>query len=348
MAYDRLDGRAASFLRRESPRSPLHVGSLALFEAQPFVDGPFVDGRGRFRLDDAREHVAGRLHRSPVMRRRVQPVPFGQGRPVWVEDGGFDLAYHVRLTALPRPGGEEQLLALMARIQAIPLDRRRPLWELWFVDGVDGDRVAVIQKTHLALGEGLGPRGSLEAILDEGPPVQPLGAPPLGVPPLGVPQWTAHKAPNNVVLLAHSLAERAKRPPEMARVARAALRGPRRAVAAVGRSRASLEIGSRLHYEIARAGDASADDVRGAVHSVCASAAVTFETLPGPRYLLGARLLEAFSSAPPVGKAPAVAVLAYAGRLGIGLTSDRAASVDLGGLADALERALDEPGAAAG
>ena len=172
VAYERLSAQAASSLHREARRSPLHVGSLSLFEA-----APFLDQHGRFRLDDARGHVAARLHRWPALRHRVQPVPLGQGRPVWVDDDRFDLTYQVRLTALPRPGREEQLHALMARFQAMPLDRRRPLWELWFVDGVEGDRVAVLQKTHLALAHERGAIGALEAVLDEEPRSQPLDAP---------------------------------------------------------------------------------------------------------------------------------------------------------------------------
>ena len=198
----------------------------------------FLDEHGRFRLDDARGHVAEHLHRWPALRRRVQPVPFGQGRPVWVDDAGFDLAYHVRLAALPRPGREEQLHALMARLQALPLDRRRPLWELWFVDGVQGDRVAVVQKTHLALAHELGAVGALGAVLDAEP----------RVPPLEVPAWTVRKAPNNAALL------RAPSPRRSGDggARRATLRGPRRRACGRTRSRATVEIGSHLRYEIVR------------------------------------------------------------------------------------------------
>ena len=334
MAYDRLSARATSFLHRESQHSPLHVGSLALLEA-----APFLDERGRFRLDDVRGHVAERLHRWPALRLRVQPVPFGQGRPVWVDDDRFDLTYHVRLAALPRPGREEQLHALMARIQALRLDRRRPLWELWFVDGVEGDRVAMVQKTHLALAHERGAVGALEAVLDgEAHDV-----------PLVVPGWTEHKAPKNAALLARTLAERATRPTEVARTARAALRGPRRALATVGRrSRPMVAVGSHPCYEIVRAVDASETDVRALVRSLDPSIAITFETLAGPRHLLGARLLEAFPSAPLAGATLAVAALTYDGRMGIGVTGDRAAIGDLRALAAGLEPGFNDLGAAAG
>ena len=334
MAYDRLSAGAASFLRRESRHSPLHVGSLALFEA-----APFLDAHGRFRLDDVRDHVAGHLHRWPALRRRVQPVPFGQGRPVWVDDDCFDLTYHVRLVALPRPGREEQLHALMARLQALPLDRRRPLWELWLVDGVEGDRVAMVQKTHLALAHERGAVGALEAFLDGETPA----------PAVDAPTWTGHKAPNNAALLARTLAERATRPTEMARSARAALRGPRRALATVGRrSRPIIDIGSQLRYEVVRAIDAPETEVRAGVQRLDPSVAVTFETLAGPRRLLGASLLEVFPSAPRDGAALAVAALSHDGRTGIGVTAHRAANGDLRALVDGLDRVFTDLGTAAG
>src|SRR5207247_7390580 len=119
-------------------------------------------------------------------------------------------------TALPRPGREEQLNALMARLQTLPLDRRRPLWELWFVDGVEGDHVAVLQKTHLALAHDRGAAGALEAVLDDEPCAQPLDAP----------QWTARRAPNNAALLAPTLAERATRPAAVQGVAPRGTGGP--------------------------------------------------------------------------------------------------------------------------
>jgi hypothetical protein len=204
---------------------------------------------------------------------------------------------------------------------------------------VEGDRVAVVQKTHLALAHEVGAAGMLEAVLDGEPRVQALD----------VPAWTGHKAANNAALLAHSLAARATRPTEMARTARAAMRGSRRAVAAVGRrSRASVGMRSNLRYEIVRADGASEADVNAVVRGLGPRIAITFETLPAPRYFLGARLLEAFPSAAPAGVAPAVSVLSYDGRLAIGITGDRATNGDLCAFADVLDRAFGEPGVAAG
>ena len=107
MAYERLSAQDSMFLHIEAPQQPQHVGSLGILDG-----GPFRDDDGRFRLDLARQVIAERLHLVPRFRRRIMTVPLDQGRPVWVDDEDFDLAYHVRLTALPRPGSEEQLLLL--------------------------------------------------------------------------------------------------------------------------------------------------------------------------------------------------------------------------------------------
>ena len=136
------------FLHIEKPQQPQHVGALGIMErAVPRRRGP-VPARRRPRGD----------RRATPPRPPVPPadheVPFDQGRPVWVDDEHFDLAYHVRLTALPTPGTEEQLLALFERIQSHLLDRRRPLWELWFVEGLEGGRVATSRRPTTAWSTG--------------------------------------------------------------------------------------------------------------------------------------------------------------------------------------------------
>lgn len=224
MSYERLSAQDAMFLHVEDDHQPMHVGSLALFEG-----GPFFDESGRFRLDDARALIASRLHLVPRFRKRLMTVPFDQGRPVWVDDDRFDLAYHVRLTALPRPGSEEQLKALMGRVQAQQLDRRRPLWELWFVEGVAGERVAIIQKTHHCLVDGISGVDVATVLLDLEP-----------TPPVIEPRaWDPEPPPSAAQLLVESMVERVTDPVEAARSVRAALRGPRQLAdraAAVGRA----------------------------------------------------------------------------------------------------------------
>ncbi len=215
MDYDRLTGLDASFLHLESEAQPMHVGSLATFEGPPFFDEA-----GRFRLEDAREIISSRLHLVPRFRKKLMSVPFGQGRPIWVDDHDFDLNYHVRLTALPKPGNEEQLKTLMGRLQSTVLDRRRPLWELWFVEGLEGDRVAIIQKTHHALVDGISGVDVATVLLDFEPNPERTPSPP----------WTPKRPPSPTQLLRDSIVERLTVPAEMLRSARAVVRGPRQAV----------------------------------------------------------------------------------------------------------------------
>jgi WS/DGAT/MGAT family acyltransferase len=151
-------------------------------------------------------------------------VPFGQGRPVWVDDEEFDISYHIRLTALPKPGDDEQLLELMGRLQSLPLDRDRPLWELWFVDGLQLDRVALIIKTHHALGDGIANVDLGMALLDLTPErsEMPSGA-----------QWQPEPAPSATQLLVESLREQLMRPFGVVQAGFRAAAAPRSAVDAV-------------------------------------------------------------------------------------------------------------------
>ena len=121
----------------------MHVASTIIFE------GPAPTH------EEFREHIASRLHLVPRFRQKLRFVPFGQGRPVWVDDPHLNLDYHVRQTALPAPGSEEQLRNLAARIFSQQLDRTKPLWELWLVEGLRDGRFAVIGKSHHALVDGI-------------------------------------------------------------------------------------------------------------------------------------------------------------------------------------------------
>ena len=135
---DRLTGLDASFLHMERAGAHMHVASTIIFE------GP-APSHVEFR-----DHIDSRLHLVPRFRQKLRFVPFGQGRPVWVDDPHLNLDYHVRHTALPAPGSEEQLRNLAARIFSQQLDRSKPLWELWLVEGLDGDRFAIVGKSHHA------------------------------------------------------------------------------------------------------------------------------------------------------------------------------------------------------
>ena len=140
---DRLSGLDTSFLHLESGPAHMHVASTTLFE------GPAPD------YEEFRDHIASRLHLVPRFRQKLRFVPFGQGRPVWVDDPNLNLDYHVRHTALPPPGSEEQLRTLAARIFSQRLDRSKPVWEIWLVDGLEGDRFALVGKTHHCLVDGV-------------------------------------------------------------------------------------------------------------------------------------------------------------------------------------------------
>jgi WS/DGAT/MGAT family acyltransferase len=249
--FDRLTAQDASFLHLETDHTPMHVGSVATFEGRPFFDES-----GRFRIEEARELIAGRLNLVPRFRKKLMEVPLQLGRPIWVDDPHFDLSYHVRLTALPQPGTEEQLKTLMNRIQAQILDRRRPLWELWFVEGLEGDRVAIIQKTHHALVDGISGVDVATVLLDFEPDVARTDAEP----------WIPASVPTPAELLAKTLAERATEPAEIARSVRAALRGPRQALGTLRETVGSLassasmaprapfnvKIGPHRRFEVAR------------------------------------------------------------------------------------------------
>lgn len=161
---DRLTPLDASFLYMEEAATPMHIGGLAIFAAP---DGP---------LDASRlaELVAARLDLVPRYRQRVQEVPGGIAAPVWIDDEGFDLGYHVRRTALPRPGNDAQLHELVARVLSRPLDRGRPLWEMYLVEGLADGRIALITKTHQALVDGVGAIEIGEVLFDDGPDVADL------------------------------------------------------------------------------------------------------------------------------------------------------------------------------
>ena len=227
--YERLTAADAVFLRIETPHEPQHVGSLSVLDGVPLRA---VDGRIRF--DELREHVARRTVRVPRLRQRIMEVPYGQGRPVWVDDEHFDIDYHVRLTALPRPGDERQLAALMGRLQSLPLDRSRPLWEMWFVDGLADDQVALIIKTHHALGDGIANVDLALALVDLEPDPPPDDT---------APDWTPRPTPGEAELLGDAIREQFERPGRCARALLGALRDPRPAIDAatnVGRTVANF------------------------------------------------------------------------------------------------------------
>ncbi|HWH32758.1 MAG TPA: wax ester/triacylglycerol synthase domain-containing protein, partial [Egibacteraceae bacterium] len=139
--HDRLSMLDASLLELESPTVPLHTGGL----------GVFAPG---LTFADVHETLSARLDEIPLARQVVQPVPLGTGRPVWVDDNHFDLSYHLRHSALPPPGDADALAEVVSRLFARPLDRSRPLWELYVIEGLEGGRTALFRKVHLVMVSG--------------------------------------------------------------------------------------------------------------------------------------------------------------------------------------------------
>ena len=156
---DRLTALDASFLAAEGPTTPLHVGGVAVLEPP----------EGGLDLVALRRRVEERIALVPRFRQRVRWVPGSLAPPIWVDDARFDLAYHVRRVALPAPGTTAQLGALVGRLISAHLDRARPLWELYLVEGLASGRVAVVAKSHPALVDGVGGVDLLHVLVDDGP-----------------------------------------------------------------------------------------------------------------------------------------------------------------------------------
>jgi WS/DGAT/MGAT family acyltransferase len=146
--YDRLSAQDNTFLLFETPKTHMHVSSTLVFDA-----GPLRMPDGGIDFQRIKRATEGYLHLIPRYRQKIHYIPL-ENHGVWVDDQRFNLDYHVRHTALPHPGSEAQLKKLSARIMAQPLDRARPLWEAWVVEGLEGDRFAMIMKIHHCMIDG--------------------------------------------------------------------------------------------------------------------------------------------------------------------------------------------------
>ncbi|HWP66281.1 MAG TPA: wax ester/triacylglycerol synthase family O-acyltransferase [Candidatus Limnocylindria bacterium] len=156
---ERLPGIDASFLYMETPAAHTHTIKVAVVE--PATDAPYS-------LERVRNDLAARLHLLPPFRRRLVEVPWGLHHPLWIEDPTFDLSHHVRETIAPAPGGPRELDAVVSAIASEPLDRRRPLWELWMVRGLVDDRLAAVAKIHHAVADGVAVAALLANVLQPG------------------------------------------------------------------------------------------------------------------------------------------------------------------------------------
>ncbi len=204
--FERLTALDSLFLELEDRTSHMHVGAVALFEGPP---PPYQD---LLALIDAR------LESVPRYRQRVQFVPFKQGRPVWVDESQFDLEYHLRRTALPAPGGEHELKKLSGRLLSQALDRDKPLWEMYLVEGLGsadgpesgGDRFAIVSKTHHCMLDGVAGVDLATVLMDTEPN---------SVPPVRPEPWAPRTPPSMPELFVSSMKDQLTHPVQLAREA---------------------------------------------------------------------------------------------------------------------------------
>jgi diacylglycerol O-acyltransferase / wax synthase len=222
--YERLSAQDASFIGLEDARCHMHVGGVMLFDAAPVRTAD-----GGIDIDRIRAAIEARLHLVPRFRQRLAYLPY-ERLPIWVDDDRFRLAYHVRHTALPKPGDDRMLKRLVGRIMSQQLDRTRPLWEMWLVEGLDHDRFALISKTHHCMIDGVSGADLISVIMEPLPNAEP-------VEPV---QWLPRPHPSDTRLLFDEARRRLAQPLDVARAALSAVRHPEQALAKVEESVAAL------------------------------------------------------------------------------------------------------------
>lgn len=203
----------ASFLHLETPRTHMHIGGVAIFEPSPL-------GTGRALYDGLATAIGPRLDLMPRYRQKLAFVPLSLDTPVWVDDPDFDMSNHLVRAALPKPGGDRELQDLIGRVFSRQLDRRRPLWEIYIVEGLQEGRWALLTKSHHAMVDGISNLELATILLDVEP--EP------GAQPFGVSRWEARESPTGMGLLINSLRERVTRPARVLSAARAVAGQPRR------------------------------------------------------------------------------------------------------------------------
>jgi diacylglycerol O-acyltransferase / wax synthase len=199
----RLTGLDASFLYLETPTSHMHVAGLAIYDPSTVEGG--------LSIDRIREVFGGRLHLAPPFRRRLVEVPLGLHHPLWIEDPDFDLGYHIRHIAVPAPGGQHELSELVSHLVALPLDRSRPLWEIWVIEGLEDGNIALLSKVHHAAIDGASGNELTVALLDLTPEVA-----------IHEPEepWSPDRIPTDAELLAYAASSLARQPFRVVKAAR--------------------------------------------------------------------------------------------------------------------------------
>jgi diacylglycerol O-acyltransferase / wax synthase len=211
--FERLGALDALFLELEDRTAHMHVGAVAVYEGTPPPYRDFL------------QLIEAKLSGVPRYRQRLMFVPFSQGRPVWVDESQFDLEFHVRHTALPAPGGKAELRKLAGRLLSQRLDRDRPLWEMWLVEGLEHGSFAVISKTHHCLLDGVSGIDLASVLMETEPVSEPPPAPPA---------WTPRPPPKLAELLVTSMKEQVANPLQFARELAASARKAASAAAAGG------------------------------------------------------------------------------------------------------------------
>src|SRR6476620_5334139 len=202
---DRLTAVDASFLTNESSTSHMHVGATLIFEGPP----P--------KYTDLVEHDRSRLPLVPRFRQKLVVPPLEAGRPLWADDVNFNLTYHIRHTALPEPGGEEQLKQLAGRVFSQQLDRSKPLWELWLVQNLERDRFAILTKTHHAMVDGISGVDIGTVLFDLEPVPDPAPV---------KDDWAPRPHPSSSELMTRAASDAASAPLKLAERAVEAVRNP--------------------------------------------------------------------------------------------------------------------------
>ena len=211
--YERLTQLDNSFLVYEGQGAPMHVAATQIYEAAP-LRGP----DGRIEIEKIQTYVLSRLHMIPRYRQRLAYTPL-QRHPVWVDDDRFNVRYHVRHSRLPRPGDERQLKRTVARIFSQQLDLHKPLWEMWVIEGLEGDRLAIVSKTHHCMIDGVSGT-DLMSVLMSPEPMEKIEPPPA---------WVPRPAPSSLELARGEAARAVNAPLGLARGALRLLRDQDRA-----------------------------------------------------------------------------------------------------------------------
>jgi WS/DGAT/MGAT family acyltransferase len=251
--FERLSALDASFLEIEDGVSHMHIGAVAIFEG-----GPLLASDGGIDIDQVRALMEAGIHRIPRYRQRLEWTPLLR-HPVWIDDARFNLAYHVRHTHLPKPGDDRQLRRLAGRLMSQELDRGKPLWEMWVVEGLEDNRFAIVTKAHHCMIDGVGSVELTGSVMRPTPDPDPALAAP-------APPWLPRQAPSRSELLVAELAHRAA--------------GPLHAATAIARGISS----PRISFESARNALSGLSEALGAGLSPASATPLNVEIGPHRRF----------------------------------------------------------------